>query len=90
MYDAILRQVQTLVVQGQYVLSAHAQEQLEQDWQWITSADIESAILNGTIVERQWDHTYQEWKYVINGVTVGGRGMDVVVKLDVDVFIITS
>ena len=50
---------------------------------------IESAILRGTIVERQWDAKWQEWKYIINGVTMDGRAMDVVVKLHEQVVIIT-
>ncbi len=89
MYETVLRQIQVLVLQGQYVFTTHALEQMDQDWQWIIAEDIESAILRGTIVERQWDAKWQEWKYIINGVTMDGRVMDVVVKLHEQVVIIT-
>ena len=43
--------------------------------------DVESAILNGEIIERQRDRATREWKYVVRGSTVDGRQMVVVSKL---------
>jgi hypothetical protein len=38
-------------------------------------------ILTGEIVERQWDHSWCEWKYVIAGETLDGGAIEVVAKL---------
>ena len=89
MYDTILHQIHILVLQGNYVFTDHALLEMERDRQIITAEDVESALLSGRIVERQWDIKWHEWKYVVSGATVAGRSMDVVVKVHEHIIIIT-
>jgi hypothetical protein len=51
------------------VLTTHADEEADEDG--LTIFDIESAILTGSVVERQRDSETREWKYVIKGETFG-------------------
>jgi hypothetical protein len=41
---------------------------------------VESGILTGVIVERQRDRAKQEWKYLVQGATVDGNQVMVVVS----------
>ena len=43
--------------------------------------DVESVILTGAIVEGQRDRETHEWKYVVRGRALDGRGASVVGKL---------
>jgi YgiT-type zinc finger domain-containing protein len=74
MYVRILRQIQTLARQGDYVLSLHVENELENDD--FTDRDLEAALLNGKIVRREKD-TLGRPKYVIAGTTLDGRGLTV-------------
>jgi len=67
-----------LVRRGQYVITTHADEEADEDG--LSILDIESAILTGSIVERQRDHETGEWKYVVHGRTIEGDGAFVVAK----------
>lgn len=89
MHHDILRRVQHLVSHGQYRLSIHARDELFADWSLIMDDDIEAAIMSGQIVERQWDTAFQEWKYVVEGMSVEGDLLAVVVKLEDGVVVIT-
>lgn len=43
--------------------------------------DVESAILTGTIIERQKDKEIDEWKYLVRGRTIDGLAITIVAKL---------
>ena len=64
---------------GQIVVPQHAFEEMNRDD--LLQMDVEHCILMGEIVERQWDHYWQEWKYVIAGETRDGDAIEVVAKL---------
>jgi len=59
-------------------MTTHAEEEADEDNLGIF--DVESAILTGSIVERQKDRETQEWKYVVHGEAVDGRMLFAVVK----------
>lgn len=77
MYPRILQQVQALVKQGEYVLSVHVENELEDDD--FTDQDLEAAILNGVIVRRERDKIGRP-KSVIEGTALDGRGSTAVVQ----------
>ena len=51
MFDRILRRMRELVRTSQYVMTLHAEEEMEADG--LSAFDIERCILTGRIVERQ-------------------------------------
>lgn len=79
MYDGILRRMQEKVRARQYVLTLHAEEEMNDDE--LTIFDVERGILTGKIIERQKDHVTGEWKYLVKGQTLIGSQVVVVSKL---------
>jgi Domain of unknown function (DUF4258) len=77
MYPRILQQIQSLIRQGEYILSVHVENELEDDG--FTDQDLEAAILNGKIVRRARDEIGRP-KYVIEGSALDGRGLTAVVQ----------
>ena len=77
MYPRILQQIQTFVKQGDYVLSIHVENELENDN--FTEQDLEEAVLHGEIVRRERDAIGRP-KYVIEGRTLDGRGLTAVAQ----------
>ena len=77
-FARILKRLRDLVRRGQYVMTTHADEEADADD--FTVFDVESAILTGTIIERQKEAETGEWKYVISGEAVDGRKLSVVAK----------
>ena len=61
----------------QYVMTVHADEEMDDDG--LTIFDVESGILTGTITELQKDRKTKERKYLVQGQTVDGE--DVVVMV---------
>ena len=51
MYPRILQQIQALVRQGDYVLSIHVENELDNDG--FTDQDLEAALLHGKIIQRE-------------------------------------
>ncbi len=51
MFDRILRRLREKVRAGQYVMSDHAEEQMDEDG--LEIFDVEQVILTGKIIERQ-------------------------------------
>lgn len=80
-YERILRQMHEKIRTFQYVMTVHAEEEMNDDD--LTIFDIERAILTGRITERQIDHHTGEWKYVVAGESVDGRQAEVVAKLSI-------
>ena len=79
MRDSILHQIQQSVRAGNYVMTVHAEEEMNADA--LTILDVEAAILSGTITERQRDYETGEPKYLITGVDTTGIAVEVVAKL---------
>ena len=80
MFDRILRRIQEKVRTLEYVMTIHAEEEMDDDG--LTIFDIEHVLLNGEIVERQRGHQTGEWKYLIEGRTLGSEVAIVVTKLN--------
>jgi len=79
--DRILTQVRGLVRTRRYVVTLHAEEEMDNDG--LTVVDVERSILTGEIVERQQDHDTGEWKLVVTGQTTGDKSIGIVTKLSV-------
>lgn len=78
MYDRILKQMRERIRSRQYVMTLHAEEEMDNDK--LSIFDVESGILTGTIIERQRDRSTQEWKYLVQGETLDGNRVIVVVS----------
>ena len=89
MYDRILKRMQEKIRTRQYVMTLHAEEEMDDDE--LSIFDIERYILTGKITERQKDTVTKEWKYVIKGQSVSGDKIGTVAKLSLTgkLFIIT-
>ena len=81
MYDRILKQMREKIRTRQYVMTLHAEEEMDDDN--LSIFDIERGILTGRIIKRQKDLVTAEWKYLIEGETVAGSPVVVVAKLSV-------
>ncbi len=79
MYPRILTQMREKVRSRQYVMTLHAEEEMDDDN--LTIYDVESGILTGKIQERQKDQETAEWKYLIEGQTISGESIVVVGKI---------
>jgi hypothetical protein len=65
MFERILNQMRERVRALQYVMTLHAEEEMDGDD--LSIFDVEQAILTGQIIERQKDAETGEWKYLIKG-----------------------
>jgi hypothetical protein len=81
MFIRILKRMREAIRLRQYVMTLHAAEEVEDDG--FTIYDIERCILNGTITERQKEHTISEWKYLVQGMSFTDRGICVAAKFSV-------
>ena len=81
MFDRILRQIQQKVQTLEYVMSIHAEEEMDDDG--LTIFDVEHVLLTGQIAERQKDDRTGEWKYLVEGRTHGSEVATVVTKLSI-------
>jgi len=78
MYENILKRLQLSILQNEYLLIFHVEEELEDDD--LTIFDLESAILSGKIIQRQKDFQTSEYKYKLNGKTLAGEILEIIVK----------
>jgi len=78
-FPRILKRFQEKVRTRQYVMTLHAEEEMDEDG--LSIFDVERGILTGEIVERQKDHNTGEWKYLVSGQTLAGEEVVVVTKL---------
>ena len=81
MYDRILKQMREKIRGRQYVMTIHAEEEMADDN--LSIFDVEHAILNGRVIERQKDQDAAEWKYLVEGKTIVGDLVVVVAKISV-------
>jgi len=79
MFDKILQRIQEKVTSLQYVMTLHAEEEMNDDN--LTIYDIEQSILTGEIMERQKDQVTAELKYRIRGTSEDGIEVEVIAKL---------
>ncbi|MEA3440981.1 MAG: DUF4258 domain-containing protein [Chloroflexota bacterium] len=79
MYYHILKQVRENIRNNNYVMTLHAEEEMDNDN--LTIFDIEGVILTGKIIERQRDHKTSEWKYLIEGLSLDNITAVVVAKM---------
>ncbi len=78
MYENVLKRLRLSVLQNDYLLTFHVEEELKDDD--LTIFDLESAILSGEIIQRQKDFQTSEYKYKLNGKTLTGEILEVIVK----------
>jgi len=79
MYDRILKRMREKIRTSQYVMTLHAEEEMNDDE--LSIFDIESCILTGEITEHQKDKATEEWKYVVEGQSVAGDKIGAITKL---------
>ncbi len=79
MFDRILKEMQDKIRRREYIMSIHAEEEMNDDC--LTIFDVERCILTGKILERQKDKDTAEWKYRVNGKSLSGGEVEVVAKL---------
>jgi len=63
MYDSILKRMQEAILNRQYIMTSHAEEEMDDDH--LSIFDIERIVITGKIIERQKDQITEEWKYLI-------------------------
>ena len=79
MLDRILRRMRRKVRAREYVVTLHADEEMDEDG--IGVLELECCILTGEIVGRQRDRDTKEWKYLVCGESADGEAVVVVAKL---------
>ncbi len=77
MYDRQLRRMREKIRLRQYVMTTHADEEMDNDG--LTIFDVENAILTGEIIERQKDRETNGAKYLVRGQTFDG--MDILIAV---------
>lgn len=80
MFDEVLQQMRLSVQAGNFLLTSHAYDEMNDDDLFVV--DLENCILTGDVMTRQWDDDFGEWKYVIHGDSQSEEEMAVVAKLD--------
>ena len=78
-FDEILGRIQAKVQALDYVMTIHADEEMDDDG--LSIFDVEQAIVSGEVIQRQRDRQTREWKYLIKGQTHDGLDVVVVIKL---------
>ena len=78
MYDAELKRMRELIRTRRYVMTLHAEEEMDADD--LTIFDIESGVLTGEVTARRRDRQPDEWKYLVSGQALDGTTAIVVIK----------
>jgi hypothetical protein len=78
-FDHILQRMREKVRALDYVMTIHAEEEMEDDD--LSILDVEHVILTGEMIERQQDQETGEWKYLVAGNTLADEPIIVVAKL---------
>jgi uncharacterized DUF497 family protein len=79
MFERVLKTLCERIRAGQFVVTLHAIEELEDEG--LSVLDVEQAILTGHIEKRQKDVDTGEWKYLVVGHTLSSSKVVVVTKL---------
>jgi len=78
LFDRILKRMREKVRTRQYVMTLHAEEEMNDDG--LSILDVEGGILAGKIIKRQKDRFTEEWTYLIEGETNAGDRIVIVAK----------
>jgi hypothetical protein len=78
MYERILHRMREKVRRLDYVVTIHAEDEMDEDEYSIV--DVENGVLTGRITQRQNDRTTGEVKYVLRGHARDGRDIWIVAK----------
>ena len=78
MFEQTLKRIHEQVHTLAYIMTHHAFVEMENDG--LTIFDVEQALLTGKITDRQKDRQSDEWKYVVEGQTLGAEIAVVVTK----------
>ena len=81
MYERVLRQMREKIRTRQYVMTLHAEEEMNDDD--LSIFDVERVILTGSVTERQQDLVTGEWKHLVVGRSVREEAVAVVAKISV-------
>ena len=79
MFTRILIQMREKIKRNEYVMTFHARKEMVDDG--FSIFDVESGILTGEIKGRQKDRASAEWKYRINGKTIGDNQIELICKI---------
>ncbi len=79
MYERVLRRMRQSVRALTYLMTTHAEEEMEDDG--LTILDVEHVVLTGRIVERQRDRRTAQFKYVVSGQTEAKENVEVIGRL---------
>jgi hypothetical protein len=78
MHDAELKRMRESIRTREYVMTSHAEEEMDADG--LTIYDVEHVILTGRVTERQKDQASGEWKHLVTGDALQGAAVTVVTK----------
>jgi hypothetical protein len=81
MYDRILKRMREKIRTNDYVMTTHAEEEMDDDG--LTIFDIERGVLTGEIVERNKEIVTAEWKYTIKGKSLVGDRIGIIGKISI-------
>lgn len=81
MYERILKKIRENIRSRDYVMTIHAEEEMDDDG--LTIFDIEHCLLKGEITKCQKDMETGERKYLIGGESFNGDETTVVAKLGI-------
>ncbi len=81
MYDRILKRMQEAIRNRQYLMTSHAEEEMDDDD--LSIFDIEHIVLTGKIIERQKDQITEECKYLIESESFSNELAVVVAKMSI-------
>ena len=81
MYDRILKRMQEAIRNRQYIMTLHAEEEMDDDD--FSIFDIEHIVFTGKIIDRQKDQITKDWKYLIEGESFSKCLAGVVAKLSI-------
>lgn len=79
MFERVLNRMREKVRALQYVMTLHAEEEMDGDD--LSIFDVEQMLLTGRITERQKDAETGEWKYLVSGKSIEGADVVAVVRL---------
>ena len=79
MFDRSLKRMQERVCTHQYLITLHAQEDMDDDE--LSIFDVEQCIQAGEVVARYRDHVTVGYRYLVEGQTIAGDTIVVVGKL---------
>jgi hypothetical protein len=78
-HERVLREFRDRVRTRRYVLTLHAEEEMNEDG--FTILDVERGVLTGVVLERQRDKATRESKYVLRGKTISEDEIELVAKM---------